>query len=141
MTELLPPAQSTWPVLMLAAAAGGGLGTVLRVLVNQFWLKAPPGRFAYGTLVVNASGSLALGLLLAVLLATGARSEIFIVAGVGLVGAYTTVSSLALESLLMLRAGRGRPALAYLTASLVSGPLLALLGLGLGGWLFGAGPA
>ncbi len=136
MKELLPPAESTWPVLMLAAAAGGGLGTVLRVLVSQFWLKVPPGRFPHGTLVVNASGSLALGLLLAALMATGGRSELFIVVGVGMVGAYTTVSSLALESLLMLRAGRTRSAVAYLVASLTSGPLMALLGLFLGGWLF-----
>ena len=137
MNHLLSPAESAWPVLMLAAAAGGGLGTVLRVLVNQFWLKVPPGRFPKGTLLVNASGSLFLGLLLGALLATEARSEIFIVLGIGLVGAYTTVSSLALESLLMLRAGRERLAVAYLLLSLVSGPVLALLGLGLGGSLFG----
>lgn len=141
MSGLLPMPDTAWPALMLAAAIGGGLGTVLRVLVNQFWLKVPPGQFPYGTLLVNASGSFLLGLLTGGLLALGGYPVLFVFAGIGLIGAYTTVSSLALESLLMLRAGRARPAVAYLLASVLSGPLLAMLGLLLGGWMPTVGSA
>lgn len=119
--------------------SGGMLGTLTRWAVTQ-WLPTRAG-WPWATLAVNLSGAFALGLLLEVLLRHGpdrgwprlARLHF----GTGFLGAFTTYSALAVESILL--AGAGRPWLAagYLAASVACGQLLAFAGIGLGIWLDG----
>ncbi len=128
------------PLLWLAVALGGGLGAAARVLIAQCWLPALPGQWPHGTLIVNLSGSLLIGLLCGWMLALdGGLSSTFLLLGYGVLGGFTTVSSLSLECLMLFRAGRGRLMVLYLFASVSGGLLLAAVGLLVAAWLMGSG--
>lgn len=84
---------------LVAIAAGGAVGALLRFWVASgvaVWL----GRdFPYGTLIINTTGSLAIGVLYVVLLERfdgGLAWRAFLV--VGLLGAFTTFSTFSLET-------------------------------------------
>ena len=66
-----------------------------------------PGRLPLGILVVNVTGSFALGVLTG--LGVGlVGSDLAWVLGVGLLGGYTTFSTVSAESVLLMRAGETR---------------------------------
>src|SRR5262249_53893026 len=75
-----------WP--WLAVSLVGGMGALRRVVFDTEVQLQRPGRFPLGTLVVNASGSFALGLLAGL----GVGGDTLLVVGGGLIGAYTTFS-------------------------------------------------
>jgi len=81
------------PVL-LAIGVLGGAGSIARFLLDGAVAVRFGRDFPYGTLAVNLSGSLALGLLVGAALA----GDAYRLAGTGLLGAYTTFSTWALES-------------------------------------------
>lgn len=100
---------------------GGGLGSVLRLLVYQLarlWL--PPG-LPWGTVAVNLLGSLAAGLIAGVLVARGAAGEnpasLFLITG--LLGGFTTFSAFSLDAVLLWQRGDGVAAAAYVAGSVV----------------------
>lgn len=119
--------------LFFGLLLGSAAGTAARVLISQQLFPAIPGQFPFGTLLVNWSGSFLIGLLTgAMMFAFGPElSFAFVVLGYGFLGAFTTVSSLSLACLMMLRAGHARRAMGYLAASIVGGLLLTVAGLGL----------
>ncbi len=101
-------------MLWLAIALGGGLGAVARHLLNDLVQRRASGApFSYGIFLVNVTGCLAIGLFAGAL--AGGRIEAsptvrsFVV--VGLLGGYTTFSSFALDSLVLMQAGQSRAAL------------------------------
>ena len=71
-----------------------------------------------GTLVVNASGSLLLGLLTGLSLYHGLGSHVLAVVGVGLCGGYTTWSTASWETIHLLRTGHRTEAIVYTFGSL-----------------------
>lgn len=78
---------------VLLVALGATVGAPMRYLVNH-WLRARWGAGpAAGTLAVNVSGSLALGLLVG----AGVDGSALALVGTGFCGAFTTFSTLALE--------------------------------------------
>ncbi|WP_375386611.1 fluoride efflux transporter FluC [uncultured Microbacterium sp.] len=85
------------PLTFLLAVVAGGVGAGLRYAVDVGVASIARGRFPWGIFVVNVSGSLALGLL------TGAApaSELSWIFGVGLLGGYTTFSTVAVETWLL----------------------------------------
>lgn len=96
---------------------GGGIGTILRYMVSNIDHRFSQGTFPIGTLMVNITGSLAIGFLWGLCekinIAIGARLFIFI----GLLGGYTTFSSFALENLGLLRDGELRAAAVNIVAT------------------------
>lgn len=91
---------------LLAIAAGGALGSVLRFLMST-WVYSLLGRgFPYGTLVVNIIGSLLMGLLTVLLIERMSlgpewRAALLI----GVLGGFTTFSSFSIETLNLIETG------------------------------------
>lgn len=110
-------------------ALGGALGTLARYGLLRAW-PAHPGSFPWAVLLINASGSFALGILIAAASGGSARARwARLVLGTGVVGAFTTFSTFAVGLAELLRAGRVLVAAADLAGSLAAG--LAAGGLGL----------
>lgn len=104
--------------MVLAIALGGAAGTLLRWWVGTL-LPATDDAFPLGTLLVNVSGSFALGFLARSLLATSVPPELRLALTVGVCGGFTTFSTFAIESVRLLEAGQLARAGAYVTASVV----------------------
>ncbi|HEU5376273.1 MAG TPA: CrcB family protein [Ktedonobacteraceae bacterium] len=114
---------------VLAVLAGGFLGTLARYglsMVLQGWLgKAWP----YDILLINLTGACVLALLTTLAdaaLLIGPTRRLLLTTG--LLGAYTTFSSLALGDVLLFSQGSWLPALLYLLLSLPGGLCVVLLG-------------
>jgi CrcB protein len=110
---------------LLLVAAGGAAGSVARYLVGQA-LAGAPAAFPWGTLAVNAAGSLLLGVVLALWPAPAADARLLL--GVGVCGGFTTFSAFAAE-LVALPPAR---AAGYAALSLALGVAAVLAGLALG---------
>ncbi len=91
---------------VLAIAAGGAIGSVLRFLVST-WVHSFAGRaFPYGTLTVNVLGCLAMGFLF-VLFVDRFSDNTVLRAGVliGVLGGFTTFSSFSIETFNLIEQG------------------------------------
>ena len=97
---------------LLAIALGGAAGAVLRYLLADAIGRLD--QFPLGTLIVNASGALLLGLIATLLLErVGVSDALRLGLTVGLLGGYTTFSTIQLEVLQLLDGGRWPLAIAY----------------------------
>jgi CrcB protein len=104
--------------LILAIAAGGAAGALLRYWVAGGVYAVLGREFPYGTLVVNASGSFLMGLLVIWLVErTGAAPEWRAALLVGLLGAFTTFSTFSLETLNLIEHGALLKAMANVVLS------------------------
>lgn len=105
---------------VLAIAAGGAVGAVLR-----FWMStgvyAIAGRdFPYGTLAVNVLGSLLMGLLTVLLierLSLGPEWRAAIL--IGVLGGFTTFSTFSIETLNLIESGELLRAVANMLLSVI----------------------
>ncbi len=124
---------------ILAVAAGGAVGAVLRYFVSSFAQTRVSGTFPVGTLVVNLCGCALIGFLSGwfeqVVLPTGVRSFVL----VGVLGAFTTFSTYALETVQLLHGRAYGKALVYASVHMIAGLALVILGLAAARWLFGGG--
>ena len=106
----------------------GGAGSVLRFLVDGM-VSARTGRaFPYGTMVVNISGALVLGMLTGLALSGDAA----LLAGTAAVGSYTTFSTWMLESQRLTEERQVRSAGLNIVVSLILGVAAAALGQAVG---------
>lgn len=101
-----PLIQETVVTQLLAIAAGGSIGAVLRFLMSNGVYRLMGRDFPYGTLAVNVVGSLCIGVLFVLLverlsLSPEWRAGIL----VGVLGAFTTFSTFSLETLALLEEG------------------------------------
>jgi CrcB protein len=130
--EAGPGSRRRDPRAVGAVALGGALGAPARYGISQL-VHITPGSFPWGTFWTNVSGSFAIGLFLALVLRRlpAARYLRPFVAS-GFLGAYTTYSTFAVETDLLVRNGRAGIALAYVAASIVVGLPAAWIGSRLG---------
>jgi CrcB protein len=124
--------MSPW---LLPAALAGGVGAGLRYLVDRLLTPASGMRFPWGILVVNVSGSFALGVITG--LGASVAPELSLVLGLGLLGGYTTFSTVSVETVLLAQRRRWRDAAINLFGTLALAVAAAGLGLLLGAWLAG----
>jgi CrcB protein len=109
----------------------GGVGAIGRFLLDGAVASRVGSAFPFGTLAVNLTGALALG----VLHGAGVGGDALRLAGTGLLGAYTTFSTWTFESHRLGEDGRLRLGLANLLVSLALGLVCVWLGDRLGGAL------
>jgi CrcB protein len=114
----------------LLVGIGGAVGAVAR-----FWLSGWVGRrfgetFPWGTLAVNVSGCLAIGLAAGLLHGPGLASDLWAALVIGVIGSYTTVSSFSLQTINLMRGGEWRHAAGNIAASIFL--CLAAAGVGAG---------
>jgi fluoride exporter len=103
---------------LLAIAAGGATGALLRYWTSTAVHARLGTAFPYGTLTVNVLGSLMIGFLYILLierLNTGPLLRAFLM--IGLLGAFTTFSTFSLETLNLLESGQPVRALANVLLS------------------------
>jgi CrcB protein len=117
---------------LLAVLAGGFAGAVARQVLSSALQDRARTRFPVGILVVNLSGAFALGLLYGLDIENRWPDWLRAVTHTGLIGAYTTYSTWAVDCLALTRSGAGRSAVANLAGSLAGGVLLAWSGASIG---------
>ena len=106
-------------------ALGGALGATLRYAVSE-WVSVES--FPYATLSVNLIGSFLLGVLAVGLAQNLLSANMALLLGMGVLGAFTTMSTFSLETVQMFEQGKGSLAIVYVALTMALGPLLALLG-------------
>jgi len=97
-------------------ALGGAVGAIARYLISLTVNLNVNHPLPFGTLAVNASGSLAIGFLYVLFERTGAPQETRLLCITGFLGAYTTFSSYTLETVNLFL--EGRPGLAAINFAL-----------------------
>ncbi|WP_455360743.1 fluoride efflux transporter CrcB [Streptomyces sp. SYSU K21746] len=112
----------------LLVVVGAAVGAPLRYLTDRAVQARHDGVFPWGTLVVNAAGSLVLG----VLLGAAVSSEVYALLGTGLCGALTTYSTFSYETLRLAELGRKFFAVANVATSVLVGLGAVVLGEALG---------
>lgn len=113
---------------LMAIAAGGAVGAVLRFVLSNGIHTLLNTKFPYGTLFVNVLGCLIMGFLSVVMLERFVSVEWRAALLTGLLGALTTFSTFSLETLNLLNQGEATKALLNIFLSLS----LCLLATGLG---------
>ncbi len=115
----------------LLIALAGGLGAAARFVADGVVARHNPFPFPLGTVVINVTGSLFLGLLTgAVIAQSGGPNELQLILGTGFLGGYTTFSTASVEAV-RLAVGTRALALSFVHAAgmLVFGLSAAALGL------------
>nr|WP_254679075.1 CrcB family protein [Arthrobacter sp. 24S4-2] len=119
------------PGLVLVVITGGVFGAVARYGLST--VLPSPGGWPLPTLIINLAGAFFLGVLLEALVRRGPDAGrlrmVRLLAGTGFMGAFTTYSTLALETNTLLGAGRTTDALAYMAATLIGGAAATVAGI------------
>lgn len=116
----------------LCVLGGGAVGSLLRYLAGIAIMSRWSGRFPMATLMINVTGSFAIGVLTTAL-ANAANPLWRPLLIVGVLGGYTTFSSFEWETFAAARGGAAWIALLYVVGSVVLG----YLGCWLGVWVVG----
>jgi CrcB protein len=117
-------------MIWLLVAAGGALGTLLRFAAGRLAIHLLGPGAVWGTLFVNVTGSFALGVFLAYALHRGDISaDVRATVAIGLLGGYTTFSTLSYDTIRLLESGELTRAGINLAANLALGLAAAYLGI------------
>lgn len=99
---------------------GGGLGSVLRVLLSQWLKKDSDLHIPWPTLLANVLASVLLGSIMAwVMFKPGEREQARFFLGAGFCGGLSTFSTFSLKALELLRSGHTYVALGYMIFSFI----------------------
>ena len=123
--------MTPWEWLLVGLA--GAVGAPARYVVDTLVSDRTQAVFPLGTMAVNVSGSLLLGVLTGLAMYHGLPKAPRVVLGTGLLGAYTTFSTFSFETLQLVEEGETRSALINVAASVVAATAAAAAGLGLAG--------
>ena len=125
-------------MLLLLIALGGAFGSIARYLVAG-WVQTNAGAtFPWGTLAVNATGSVLLAFLVRGLEGVAAPPEWRGFLAIGFCGAYTTFSTFGFETVGLLQGEQWTRAGAYMLGSVLSSLLGILVGFRMAAMILGA---
>ena len=107
---------------VVAVAIGAAIGGVLRYVVGQLFLQRFGPGFPYGTLFINVSGSVLIGVVaqLSATRAFGMTPFLRVLLATGVLGGYTTFSTFSLDAITLFDESVF-PALLYVASSVVLG--------------------
>lgn len=122
-------------IASLYVAAGAAVGGVARYHLGRgiTYTFAQGSSFPWATLVINVTGSLAMGVLLGWLArSTGTaqfKESLQLLIGVGLLGGFTTFSAFSAEMITMIYRGQMLASVLYGSASVIAGMLAFVIAL------------
>jgi CrcB protein len=125
----------------LLVGFGGAIGSMARYGVGLAATRLAPGAaWPLGTLTVNVVGGLLMGLLVGWLAQRGGlgQENVRVLAGVGILGGFTTFSAFSLETALMIERRQFGLAAAYVAMSVVVAIAALMVGLVVARRAFGA---
>jgi CrcB protein len=116
----------------LLICLGGAIGTGARHMIAVWMARVTVTGFPYGTLLVNLSGSFALGVLMQLSLSTQmVTADMRLIIATGILGGFTTYSAFNYETLALLREQAWGLALAYAAVTLIGCLVCGALGIGI----------
>lgn len=128
------------PRALVFVALGGSVGALARYGLARAFPVAP-GTFPTTTFLINVTGAFVLALLLETLLRRGTPEHwLRLLVGVGVLGAFTTFSTMATELALLWRDGDRALAVGYAAASVAAGVAAVVAGLACAGFRRGPLP-
>jgi fluoride exporter len=119
------------PLVWVGIAGLGAGGAILRFVVDGVVARRTRREFPFGTLIVNLSGAMVLGLLLGL----GVGGDQFLLEGTATLGSYTTFSTWMFETQRLVEEGQFGGAVGNILISLAVGLGAAALGRLIGGHL------
>ncbi|MDN8547892.1 CrcB family protein [Microbacterium sp. NM3R9] len=117
--------------MIIALVVAGGVGAGIRYVIDVVLTRGRSDAFPIGILVVNVTGSALLGLLTG--LGTVIGADVLAVLGIGLLGGYTTFSTVSVETVRLARRGRRDWAVVNLFGTLAAAVVAAAIGMTVGG--------
>jgi CrcB protein len=114
----------------LAFVVAAGIGAPARYLVDGRVQSRTEGELPWGTLAVNITGCLVLGLLTGLGLYHGLGATTRTIVGTGGIGAYTTFSTFTFETVRLAERGAVDAAVRYTALSIIIGLVAASAGIG-----------
>ena len=118
--------------------AGGALGAGARHLASRAALAIAGPGLPVGTLAINVTGGLLMGVLAGLLARTAAGEPWRLFLGVGVLGGFTTFSAFSLDAVLLAERGQWVAAVGYVLASVLGSIAALVAGLALARTLTGA---
>jgi CrcB protein len=118
-------------ITLLAVSAASAVGAPARYLLDKAVVGRRASALPLGTMVINISGALLLGLLTGLAAHHGLPHGVFLMLGSGFCGAYTTFSTFSYETMRLVEQGSIAEASANVAVSLAAGMAAAAAGLGL----------
>lgn len=118
---------------LAAVAVGGAIGASLRWALGTWIVERTGAGFPWSTFVINVGGAFLIGVLMALSLERGVLTgdwRLFL--GTGVLGGFTTFSTLSYESIALMQDGLWAAGFANMFGSGVAGLLAAWLGLVVG---------
>jgi fluoride exporter len=114
---------------LLFVGIGGGLGSMLRYIIQVFVGRHVPLVFPLGTFLVNISGCFLIGMFYSLAEKhTGFTPEWRLFLITGICGGYTTFSTYSYDGLILLRQGAGLSFCMYVIGSVVLGLVATFVG-------------
>ena len=123
------------PLIFIALALAGGIGACARMLLDGIIRSRVNSAIPWGTIAINVSGSLALGLLTGLASASILPEAWQLVIGTGFLGGYTTFSTASYETIRLIQERRWALSLYNGLGTLAVATAAAGLGLWIGGQL------
>ena len=114
---------------VLLVLLGGALGAPARYVLDRWVQSRHASVLPWGTLTVNAGGSLLLGITAGAVAATGGPDWVLVLVGTGFCGALTTFSTFSFETIRLVEERATSAALVNVVASVLVG-----LACSAGGW-------
>lgn len=113
----------------IAFVIAGAVGAPARYLIDGLVTNRTKRAFPWGTLIVNASGSLLLGVLTGLALYHGFPNTQRVVLGTGFCGAYTTFSTFSFDTVHLVKEAAAREAIGNVVLTVLTCATASALGL------------